>query len=128
MSHRHVQPGTVHPTVGYSHAVVSEGKLVHVSGQVAFDRERKLVGPGDIAAQAEQTYQNLKAVLEAAGSGLDRIVKMVVYITDPRFVEAVRAARGKYLREPFPASTLVVVSGLAVPELLVEIEATATVD
>jgi enamine deaminase RidA (YjgF/YER057c/UK114 family) len=127
MSTRHVQPTTVHPTVGYTHAVVTEGALVHVSGQVAFDRDRKLVGPGDIAAQAEQTYANLKAVLEAAGSGLERVVKMVVYITDPRFVEAVRAARGKYLSEPYPASTLVVVSGLAAPEFLVEIEATATI-
>ena len=127
MSKRHVQPATVHPTAGYSHAVVADGALVHVSGQVAFDKERKLVGKGDIAAQAMQTYANLKAVLEAAGSGLDRIVKLTVYVTDPRFTPAVREARAKFLAEPFPASTLVVVAGLAEPELLVEIEAIATV-
>jgi reactive intermediate/imine deaminase len=126
MPTRHIQPTTTHPTTGYSHAVVTEGALVHVSGQVAFDRERKLVGRGDIAAQALQVYANLKAVLEAAGSGLERIVKLTVYITDPRFTPAVREARSKYLKEPYPASTLVVVAGLAEPELLVEIEAVAT--
>ncbi|MEX2648881.1 MAG: RidA family protein, partial [Alphaproteobacteria bacterium] len=76
MPTRHVQPAGVHPTTGYSPAVVADGPLVHVSGQVAFDKERKLVGKGDIAVQANQVYANLKAVLEAAGSGLDRIVKL----------------------------------------------------
>lgn len=126
MPMRHIQPSGVHPTTGYSPAVVTDGPLVHVSGQVAFDKERKLVGRGDIAAQATQVYANLKAVLEAAGSGLDRVVKLTVYVTDPRFTPAVREARSKFLKEPYPASTLVVVAGLAEPELLVEIEAVAT--
>ena len=103
------------------------GDLVFVSGQAAID-ENGLVGTGDFDAQAEQAFRNLQAVLEAAGSGLDRIVKVTIFLTDmaanfPKIVDL----RGRWFSEPYPADTIVEVTSLALPELEIEIEAIAAV-
>ncbi|MFQ5984878.1 MAG: RidA family protein [Alphaproteobacteria bacterium] len=125
-----VQPDRLHDTqkVGYSHAFLAAGRLLFVSGQVALDGQGRLVGPGDVEAQTVQAFENLRVVLEEAGAGFSDLARLNVYITDPRFTEPYRRIRRRYLREPFPASTLVVVAGLADPDWLIEIEAVAAID
>ncbi|MSQ41025.1 MAG: RidA family protein [Dehalococcoidia bacterium] len=121
-----ITPPNVHKATGYSHAV-RVGSTVYVAGQVALDIEGRLVGPGDFAAQAEQAYRNLQAVLAAAGSSLGHIVKLTTYLTRAQDIPRYREARARFLASDPPASTLVVIAALALPELLVEIEAIAIV-
>jgi 2-iminobutanoate/2-iminopropanoate deaminase len=104
------------------------GDLLFVSGQAAISLQGEVVGAGDFDAQAEQAFGNLRAVLEAGGSSLARVVKVTIFLTDmtnfPRIVEL----RGRWFSEPYPADTIVQVSALALPELEIEIEAIALVD
>ena len=124
MAHETPNLSSVHKTTGYSH-VVKHGNTALISGQVAQDAAGNLIGPGDIKAQARQVFQNLKAIVEELGGSLTDIAKINVYLTDPRTIEDFRAARNEFMGEPFPASTLVIISGLARPEWLIEVEATA---
>ena len=126
MAVKHVQPGALHATPGYTHVVVGGG-LAFVSGQVALDRERRLVGRGEIEAQTEQAFENLKAALAEVGAGLGDVLRLNTYVTDARFIAAFRKVRDRVLSTPQPASTLVVVAALADPEWLVEVEAVAAV-
>ena len=118
---------SVYTPPGYSHAIQAGG-LIFISGQVALDADGSVVGTGDMAAQARQAFRNLGAVLEAAGSSFADVVKLTYFVRDVDSVGAVRAARDEFvdLSRP-PASTLVEVSRLFMPELLVEIEAVAAV-
>jgi 2-iminobutanoate/2-iminopropanoate deaminase len=100
------------------------GDLVFVSGQAAID-ESGVVGVGDFDAQAEQAFRNLERVLVAAGSGLGRIVKVTIFLTDMSNVPKIVDLRGRWFSEPYPADTIVEVSSLALPELEIEIEAIA---
>ncbi|GAA4260656.1 RidA family protein [Dactylosporangium darangshiense] len=115
------------PVNGYSHAVRFSGELVAVSGQVPLDATGAVVGAGDAEAQVRQVFANLATALNAAGSGLDRVVKLGVYLTDLADLPAFRAVRDE-LFDPAapPASTLVQVSALVHPAFRVEIEALAT--
>ena len=126
-------PQSLSAPAGYSHiAKINKGALVYIAGQIAMDASGKLVGEGNFEAQVEQVFRNLKIAVEAAGGGVADIVKTNVYIVDsvnqaelPKF----RAIRDRYLNaESPPASTLVYISRLARPGLLVEIEAVAAVD
>ena len=103
------------------------GDVIYTSGQAAIAEDGSLVGVGDFAAQAEQTMANLAGVLEAAGSGLDRIFKVNIYLTDMANFPAIVELRKRYFSPPWPADTIVQVASLALPELLIEIEAQATV-
>ena len=123
-----INPAGMAPPSGYSYAVKKSGTPVFISGQVALDADGKLVGEGDAAAQTEQVFRNLKTVVEGAGGTMDDIVKITVYVTDPSYRPAVGASRLKHFKEgQYPASTYLVVSGLAIPQLLVEIEAVAVI-
>jgi reactive intermediate/imine deaminase len=124
MPHQILRPDTVHETTGYSHAVRA-GNTLYISGQVSQDREGKLVGRGDIATQAAQVYANIKAVVEAAGGTLQDVVKLNTYTTSLAYRPAIAEARAKYWQSDWPASTFVVISSLANPDFLVEIEAIA---
>jgi len=104
------------------------GHTAYVAGGVAVDREGRLVGPGDFEAQAVQVFENLKAVLEAAGAGLEHVVKTTVFLTHFAHRDKFREVRARYFKEPFPASTLVFVESLAQPDWLIEVEAIAVVD
>jgi 2-iminobutanoate/2-iminopropanoate deaminase len=103
------------------------GDLVVVSGQAAIDEHGQVVGVGDFDAQAEQAFRNLQAVLEAAGSGLDRIVKVTIFLTDMSNFPMIVDLRGRWFTQPYPADTIVEVTSLALPELEIEIEAIAAV-
>ena len=101
------------------------GDLIFVSGQVALDPEGEIVGRDDFDAQAEQTFANLAGVLEAGGSGLQNVVKVTIFLTDMSNFEKIVELRGRYFTPPYPADTIVEVSSLALPELMIEIEAIA---
>ena len=129
MTISHISPATLSKPTGYSHVtVVSAGKQIHVSGQVALNAAGEVVGKGDVGAQAEQVYANLTAALSAAGASLKDVFKLVTYVVNltPEKAAAVRAVRMKYLGDgPYPASTMVGVTALVTPDLLVEIEVIA---
>ena len=122
-----VAPPTVHKTVGYSHAVRS-GNTLYISGQVAQDANGKLVGPGDIKVQGEQVYANLRAIVESCGGTMDNIVKLTTYATNLAFRPALAEIRNGCFLKDAPASTFVVISSLAEPGYLVEVEAIAVLD
>ena len=130
MSFKVIQPETVHDTTAfaYSHAV-RMGDLIFVAGEVPRDRNGDLVGKGDVRAQTEQVFENLRAVLEAAGSGLDKVGKVTVFTTSLEYRPIIHEVRSRIFQEAghLPASTLAVVTSLADPDWLVEIEAVATV-
>ncbi len=114
----------VHGTTGYSHAAKAGG-LVFVAGQVAQDADGRLVGRGDIEAQAQQVFENLKAVLASAGSSLDQVVKLTTYTTSLAYRQKIAEVRAQHFQAYFPPNTFVVVASLAAPEYLLEIEAVA---
>lgn len=128
MSKTVINPPSLAKPTGYSYAIKKTGTPVFISGQVALDGEGKLVGEGDAAAQTEQVLKNLQAVVEGCGGTLDDVVKLTIFVTDPSYRPAVAAARLKWFKEgEWPASTYLVVSALAVPTMLVEIEAVAMI-
>jgi 2-iminobutanoate/2-iminopropanoate deaminase len=103
------------------------GRLVYVSGQVAWDTSGNIVGKGDVGAQARQTFQNLRQVLQAAGGDLGNLMKMTTYITRVEDRPAVAEARSEVFHGELPASTLIVVKSLFHPDFLVEVEGVAVV-
>jgi reactive intermediate/imine deaminase len=109
--------------IGQGHCV---GDLIFLSGQAAIDESGNIVGAGDIKAQIEQAMRNIKRALEAANSGIERIFKITVYLTDMGNFEHIMEMRHQYFAEPWPADTTVGVQSLALPELMVELEVTAT--
>jgi enamine deaminase RidA (YjgF/YER057c/UK114 family) len=110
------------------HVVVARGRMVFVRGQVGQDLDTSAsVAVGDAGAQAEQAMQNVEQLLREAGARLEHICKITIYLTDPRFREAVYRVVGKWLKGVYPVSTGVVVSALARPEWLVEVDVTAVI-
>ncbi len=108
--------------------VKAKGTLVFVRGQVGQDLETsETVGLGDPAAQADQAMRNVKQLLEEAGSSLDHICRIQVYVTDRAYREPVYQTIGKWLKGVYPVSTGLIVQGLARPEWVMEIEATAVI-
>jgi enamine deaminase RidA (YjgF/YER057c/UK114 family) len=109
-------------------AVVAGG-TIYLRGQVGQDLDTgESVGVSDAAAQAEQAMRNIATLLAEAGSRLDEIVKITIYLVDPRYREPVYRTVGRWLKGVYPVSTGVVVSALARPEWLVEIDAIAVID
>ena len=104
------------------------GDLIVLSGQAALNPRGEIVGEGDFDAQAEQVFTNLASLLETAGSGLDKIVKVTIFLTDMSHFPKIVELRERYFTPPYPADSIVEVSSLALPELMIEIEAMALVD
>lgn len=125
---QYLDPDTLPAPNGYSHvAVVRGGRTLYVSGQIAMDRAGQIVGKDDLRAQTRQVFENLKAALAAGGATLDDVVKITTFLRDASQVATVREVRASYFTKHHPASTLVEVSRLVRPELLIEIEAVAVV-
>lgn len=125
-------PDGLAPPVGYSHVVAARGgTTVYVSGQVALDAEGHVVGEGDLRAQTEQVFANLRAALAAAGATPRDIAKLTTFVVNfrPEHRAVIREVRSRFFAPdtPPPASTLVGVQALVVPELLIEVEAIAVV-
>jgi enamine deaminase RidA (YjgF/YER057c/UK114 family) len=109
-------------------AVVARGRTVFVRGQVGQDLDTALnIGLGDAAAQAEQAMRNIGQLLSEAGATLEHVCKLTIYLTDIRFREPVYRVIGSWLKGVYPVSTGLVVSALARPEWLVEIDVVAVI-
>ncbi len=124
------RPKGVHqPFSQYSHSVVVEDakKIIFCAGQVAGDADGKILGPDNFEAQGELVMENLKRVLNEAGAQLSDVVKLVSYVCSPHDVKKVRALVKKYFPESTPANTICVLRGLAHPDYLLEIDATAVI-
>lgn len=106
---------------------VRAGNTVYVRGQLGTDFDGNLIGLGDAGAQAEQAMKNIKQLLEEAGSQLQDIVKITIYLIDPRYREEVYLVVGKWLKGVFPISTGLVVSALGQPQWLMEIDVIAVI-
>ncbi|MCW6508414.1 RidA family protein [Lichenifustis flavocetrariae] len=108
--------------------VVARGTMVFVRGQIGQDLDTAAsVAIGDAAGQTERAMSNIATLLREAGSELEHICKITIYIVDPRYREAVYRVVGKWLKGVFPVSTGIVVSALARPEWLVEVDAIAVI-
>jgi enamine deaminase RidA (YjgF/YER057c/UK114 family) len=131
MSHRYLQPEGLAKPRGYSHVVSARGTSVFIAGQVAFDAEGRVVGAGDLRAQTEQVFKNLQRALAAAGARVEDLVKFTVFVVNfkPGDREVIAEVRSRFMGgAPPPASTLVGVQALVVPELMIELEAVAVID
>jgi len=126
-----VNPKTVAAPKGYSQAAVVDlgtCKMVILSGQVPLDLQGNLVGKGDMEKQAEQVFQNIKAIVTDAGGTMDDVVRLGFYVTDVSGIAAVRAVRDRFVNTKTPpASTLVQVAKLYRDDVMIEVEATAII-
>lgn len=105
--------------------VPMEGALLFLSGMTSRNKDGSVFGAGDITAQTERCLDNLVALLAEAGATLDDVAAVTLYVRDMGQFDAVHEVRRRYFRAPYPSSTMVEVSGLALPEMLVEITAIA---
>ncbi|WP_394845754.1 RidA family protein [Pendulispora brunnea] len=130
-SARHINPPELVTPPGYSHVVeVGPGRTIYTSGQIAIDAKGNVVGAGDMRAQIEQVFSNVRAALAAAGTDFAHVIKLTIFMTDvrPETLTSFREVRDRYIDvKRAPASSLVQVSRLVRPELLVEMEAIAYV-
>jgi len=125
---KRTNPPELSKPTGYTHVVeAAGGKTVYISGQIALDKDGKVVGEGDMKVQAEQVFKNLQAALTSAGATFKDVVKMNTYMTDLSQLQVVRDVRARYFGDVTPASTLVQVVHLARPEFLIEVEVIAVV-
>ena len=128
MQNRAMYPESIHPPIGaYAHAieVPESAKTMFIAGQVGIDIDGNV--PADFAAQADLAWQNLMAILEFNGMRMKDVVKITHFLTDAADIPAYNEVRSKYLGEERPASTLLIVAGLARPDLLVEVEMVAAI-
>lgn len=126
-----LNPPGLSPTFGWTHVVTATGgKTIYVSGQVSVNERGEVVGKGDLRAQTEQTFANLKTSLTAAGATFRDVVKMGIFVVGlkPENVPIIREVRGRYVSaDKPPASTLVGVQALVGADWLIEIEVIAVV-
>ena len=127
MAIERIQPAGLNRPTGYTH-IVRVGGLAFIAGQTATDSSGHVVGVGDVEAQATQVYENIRTALRSVGAGFSSLVKTTTYLTRSEDIEGYRRARAKYMSTDLPASTLLVVTRLANPDYLIEIEAIAAID
>ena len=133
MKTQHINPNTLFPSLqfGFSQVVSSEGgRTIHCAGQTAWDKDMNIIGEGDFAAQARAVYENVRIALASAGGEPRDIVRMRTYIVDytPDYLEPLGVETAAFVCDHLPpASTLLGLASLAMPEFLIEIEVTAIV-
>lgn len=127
---RFLNPEGLASPPGYSHVteIAGSGRIVHVAGQIAQDARGAIVGIGDFRAQAEQVFHNIGVALAAVGAGFEHVVKVNNYLVDLSHRPILREVRARHFpADRAPASTLVGVSALATPDILLEVEVVAFV-
>ena len=122
-----ISPATVHKAQGYAHAI-KVGNTVYIAGQAAIDQNNNVVGIGDFATQAHQTFKNLKMVLGAAGANVKDLVESTAYFRNIKDLSTYVEVRREYLGDHLVAGTAVEIMNLALPEMLIEVEAIAVID
>ena len=129
MDRLQINPWTWQDPAGFSQAWRIDGarSIAFVSGQAPIAADGQLVGDSDFEAQVRQVFENLRAVLEQAGMGLEAIVKLTVYLTDMSRLRDYTQIKGEFISGKQPSSTAVGVTALARPEMMVEVEALAVV-
>ena len=128
MPHTEIKSSKVYKSGSpFSHATLTTGtRILHFTGQAAQGLpDGRLVGKGDITAQAVQAFENMKNLMEAAGGTMADVCKIRVYLTTRDHLAPVKEVRRRYFKEPFPATTVLQVAGLDDPDWLIEVEATA---
>jgi len=121
-------PGVAKPFGVFSTAAwEGDGAALHIAGTVSQDADGKPVAVGDVGGQTRQILVNIRTVLESVGGTLDDVVSITVYVTDLSGLKQIHEVRSQFFKPPFPASTLVQVSGLVKPEYLIEIAAVASI-
>jgi 2-iminobutanoate/2-iminopropanoate deaminase len=128
MPYTSITPAEAKPVAHYKMATRMEGgRLLYIAGQVARDAQGNVLAAGDIRTQARAVFQNLQRVLQAAGGDLADLLKITTYITRIENFPAVAEVRQQFFPGELPASTLIVVTRLAQPELLIEVEGMAAI-
>jgi len=121
-----INPPTLSTPHGYAHVVIVQGgRTVYIAGQVALDKDGKLVGDGDFGAQAKQVFENMKLALAAAHVTFADVVSITTYVTDMSQVDKFRDLRNQYFGSEPPASALVGVKALYRPDVMIEMSAIA---
>lgn len=132
MPKQFINPPALNPANGFTHVVASPpGKMIHISGQVSVNEKGEVIGKGDMRAQVERVFENLKAGLAAAGATFADVVKVTYFVVGlkPEHVPMIREVRRKYLSaEGPPASTLIGIAALVDPDWLIEVELIAVVE
>jgi reactive intermediate/imine deaminase len=127
MTKRQVDPWTWQDQFGFSQAWRVDGaqSIVFVSGQAAVSADGQIVGEGDFDAQARQTFENLKTVLDQSGASFESVTKLTVYLTDMTNLADYGRIKAEFVKAEQPASTAVEVKSLAFPAMMIEVEAIA---
>lgn len=133
MSRQSLQPATLFPSAdyGFAQVVSAEGKkLIFCAGQTAWDKDNNLIGGDDLGKQMEKTLENIGIALAEAGASLKDVCRLTIYIVNynPDQLETIAGVLGKFFdKDALPANTLLGIQSLALPEFLVEMEATAVI-
>jgi 2-iminobutanoate/2-iminopropanoate deaminase len=121
-----INPAGLSKPNGYSHVIaVRGGRTIYLSGQVPLTKDGRLVGAGDMEAQARQVFENIKVALASAGADMKDLVKINIYTTNVSKLDAIRKARNSYIPSDPPTSTLMEVKALFRPEVMIEVDAIA---
>jgi len=126
-----INPDDLPTPTTYTHVVIASGsKMVFIAGQEPEDRQGNLVGPGDLAVQARQVFDNLGRALAAAGARTDQVAKITIFVVHhrPEYLPMIERAREALFGHHKPADTIVGVETLARPEYLIEVDAIAVID
>ncbi len=126
MKKKIIQSNQAPAAIGNYSQAIQVGDTVYLAGQIPLDPKTMILVAGDVKAQAKQVFENIKNVVEAAGTNLDAIVKLTIYLTDITHLPVVNEVMGHYFKPPYPARTSIAVAALP-KGALVEIEAIAFV-